>query len=180
MTKLRLLISIAALTAGAAIAADQTVVGAGNGVAEQIAARSLLVQSANQILVNNAHAIQNPTLRSNTLDAISNPTTCVRHRVGVDDAKKTAIIQKLINAGLINTSDAAGITGGIKAGVFPPVLEEGTACPHLPLSFTAAPASSFGGHHSYPGGLPVHEGNNDKSFINFANLYRTSYGTAGM
>ena len=180
MNKTLSLVSIAAFAAGWAAGADQTVVGLGNALAEQISAKSMLVQTAKQVLVSNAQAIENPTLRSITLDAITNTATCVTHRIGIDDAKKNQIVQALLNAGLINPADATGITGGMKAGVFPPILKEGTSCPQLSLSFNSAPGSAFGGHHSYPGGLPVHEGNNDKSFINFANLYRTSYGTTGM
>src|SRR6516162_2803071 len=170
---------LSAFGAAALFAADQTVIGAGNALAEQIAAKSALVQSAKRTLVNNAQGIQNSFLRNETLDAIANPGTCVTHRVGVDDNTKNAIVQQLINQGLVNPADAAGIVGGVKAGVFPPILKEGTACPQLPLSFNAAPGSAFGGHHSYPGGLPVHEANNNESFINFGNLYRGSYGTTG-
>lgn len=155
------------LTSTLVYAADQTVVGAGNALAEQIAAGPQLVQSAKQTLLNNARGIQDLNLRTITLDAISNTGTCVAHRIGVDDAKKNAIVQSLINAGLVNPVDAATITGGVKAGVFPPILDEGASCPHLPLSFNAAPGSAFHGHHSYPGGLPIHEANNDQSDINF-------------
>ena len=84
-----------------------------------------------------------------------------------------------MTAGLINPADASSIQGGMVAGVFPPILNEGTSCPQLALSFNAAPGSAFGGHHSYPGGLPVHEANNDQSSINFAELYRGSYGSFG-
>jgi hypothetical protein len=167
------------LAAVPAYAADQTVTGAGNALAEKIAAASQLVQSAKQALVNNARHIQSEGIRTTTLDAIANHSTCIAHRVGVDDAKKNAILHSLLNAGLVNPADAAGITGGVKAGVFPPVLDEGTNCPHLPLAFDAAPGSAFHGHHSYPGGLPVHEANNQQSDINFADLYRGSYGSDG-
>jgi len=167
------------LAAVTAYAADQTVTGAGNALAEKIAAASQLVQSAKQTLVENARRIQNANIRSTTLDAMTNRTTCITHRVGVDDAKKNAILQSLQNAGLINSADAAGIVGGMKVGVFPPVLDEGTNCPHLPVSFDAAPGSAFHGHHSYPGGLPIHEANNDQSDINFAALYRGTYGSDG-
>src|SRR5262245_7472980 len=165
--------------AGATYAADQTAPGAGNPVAEKIAAGSQLVQSARQALINNARQIQNSSIRTATLDAMTNPSTCITHRIGVDDARKNAIIQSLVSAGLINPADAAGITGGVKAGVFPPVRKEGTNCPQLPVSFDAAPGSAFHGHHSYPGGLPVHEANNDQSDINLADLYRGSYGSTG-
>ena len=167
------------LAAVTAYAADQTVTGAGNALAEKIAAASQLVQSAKQTLVENARRIQNANIRSTTLDAMTNRTTCITHRVGVDDAKKNAILQSLQNAGLINSADAAGIVGGMKVGVFPPVVDEGTNCPHLPVSFDAAPGSAFHGHHSYPGGLPIHEANNDQSDINFAALYRGTYGSDG-
>jgi len=176
MAKTSSLILVAVFTTGGVGAADQTVVGAGNTLAEQIAAKSALVQSAKQTLVNNVNAIHNANVRNTTLDAITNTATCIAHRIGVDDAKKNTIVQNLVNAGLINPADAASITGGMKAGVFPPVLKEGTTCPQLPLAFNAAPGSAFGGHHSYPGGLPIHEANNDQSFINFSNLYRGSYG----
>jgi hypothetical protein len=137
------------IVAAASDAADQTVVGAGNGVAENIAASSQLVQSAKQTLINNARQIRNAGIRNITLDAIANPVTCITHRIGVDDAKKDAILNSLISAGVINPADGDAITGGIKAGVFPPVRDEGTACPHLPLSFDAAPGSAFHGHHSF-------------------------------
>jgi len=179
-SKLTLLGACIFLTAGSVHAADQTVVGAGNEVAERIAAGSQLVQSAKRTLISNAHDIQDDHLRAITLDAIGNPSTCVAHRIGVDDAKKNQLLQALVDASLINPADAAGITGGMKAGVFPPILDEGTSCPHLPLSFNAAPGSAFHGHHSYPGGLPIHEANNDQSDINFAGLYRGSYGSTGI
>jgi hypothetical protein len=173
---LSLLLVAAAATS---YAADQTVLGAGNAMAEKIAAVSQLVQSAKQTLINNARQTQSASIRNSTLDGIANLATCITHRVGVDDAKKDAILNSLISAGLINPADGAAITGGIKAGVFPPVRDEGTACPHLPLSFDAAPGSAFHGHHSYPGGLPIHEANNQQSDINFADLYRGSYGSNG-
>jgi hypothetical protein len=177
--RLSLLISIAVSTVSSLSAADQTIVGAGNALAEHIAARSALVQSAKQTLIDNSRGIRDFHLRSITQDMIANPATCVTHRIGVTDAKKDAIVQSLLNANLINPADAAGIVGGVKAGVFPPILHEGTGCPQLPLSFGAAPGSAFGGHHSYPGGLPIHEANNDQSDINFADLYRGSYGSLG-
>src|SRR5215471_1612109 len=178
-SRLTLLVPYIFLAGPSFFAADQTVVGAGNTLAERIAAESQLVQSAKQALLNNARGIQDLTLRATTVDAISNPATCVAHRIGVDDARKNGIVQSLLDAGLVNPADASTITGGVRAGVFPPILDEGTNCPHLPLSFNAAPGSAFGGHHSYPGGLPIHEANNDESFLNFADLYRGSYGDAG-
>jgi len=163
----------------AAVAADQTQVGAGNARAEQIGAESPLVQSAKHLLIENAKRIEDRKLRETTLDAFNNPRTCVAHRIGVSDAVKDAIIAQLEQAGLVNPADAASITGGIKAGIFPPIRAENSACPQLPLTFDATPGSNFGGHHSYPGGLAVHESFNDQSSINFADTYRGEYAQVG-
>jgi hypothetical protein len=39
-----------------------------------------------------------------------------------------------------------------------------------------APGGSFGGHHSYPGGLPIHEAHNDRIDVALAEQGRQSYG----
>src|SRR5579871_1999197 len=170
----------AALTfTGAAAAADQTQIGAGNARAEQIGVASPLVQSAKRLLIENAKAIKDSKLREATLDAFNNPQTCIAHRIGVTEAVKSTIIQRLEQAELLNASDVAPTPGGIEAGIFPPVRDENTACPHLPQAFDSAPGSEFGGHHSYPGGLAVHESFNGQSAINLANTYRGEYAQSG-
>ena len=167
-----------AVTTG--FAADQTVPGAGNANAAALARRSPMVQSAFNFLLDQASRIKDDKLRKETLDAIGNPHTCVTHRAKLTDAKKDAIVQTLIMQGLLNPADAAAIQGVAKAGVFPPVLNENSACPQLPQPFFSAPGSAFPfGHHSYPGGLPVHESNNDVADVNLANEYRAVYGHAG-
>ena len=163
-----------------AVAADQTQVGAGNTRAGQIGSISPLVQSAKRLLIDNAKQIEDRKLREATLDAVFNAKTCIAHRAHVTDAVKDQIISQLEQAGLINPADAANITGGVRAGVFPPVRDDGSACPKLPLTVDATPGSNFGGHHSYPGGLAVHESFNDQSSINFADTYRGEYGQLGI
>ena len=167
------------LTDISAEAADQTQVGAGNARAQQIGSASPLVQSAVELLEQNARQIDNGQLRAVTLDSFLNPSTCIRHRANVTDAVKNQIIATLTAQDLVNPADAASITGGVKAGIFPPVTHDGSACPTLPLTFKATPGSNFGGHHSYPGGLAVHESFNDQSSINFADTYRGEYGSLG-
>jgi len=167
------------LTGVSAFAADQTQVGVGNARAQQIGAASPLVRSAVELLKDNAQQIEDGELRAATLDSFLNPNTCIRHRANVTDAVKNQIIATLLAQNLVNPADAASITGGLKAGVFPPVANDGTACPTLPLTFAATPGSNFGGHHSYPGGLAVHESYNDQSSINFADTYRGEYGSLG-
>jgi hypothetical protein len=160
-------------------AGDQTVVGAGNARAEQIGAASPLVRSAVELLKSNAAEIEDAELRAQTHDSFLSATSCIRHRANVTDAVKDRIIAELLAQKLVNPTDAAAITGGLKAGIFPPVNNDGEACPTLPLSFTAAPGSVFAGHHSYPGGLAVHESFNDQSSINLAATYRGEYGSLG-
>lgn len=174
--------ALAALSLAAAFsasAADQTQPGAGNALAERIGNASPLVQSATRLLVRNAGQIEDRHLREVTLDGFTNRQTCIQHRAGLNDAAKDGILQQLQQAGLLNPADAAVITGGAKAGVFPPVIGENGRCPRLPMSFQATPGSNFGGHHSYPGGLAVHTSFNDQSSINFADTYRGEYGQLG-
>src|SRR5262249_27644429 len=167
------------LLASAAPAQDQTKPGAGNAAAIALSAKSPIVRSAHAFLIGQALRIKDNSLRKNTLDILANDNMCVLERVGVDSAKKQALLQQLIAAGLVNPADGNAFPGGLLAGVFPPILDEGTACPHLPQRFSSAPGSAFGGHHSYPGGLPVHESFNDLSDLNFANGYRFIYGRPG-
>jgi hypothetical protein len=171
-----LLASLALLT-GPALAADQTVPGAGNATAAAIAAGSPRVAQAAQFLVEQAERIRDRFVRTETLDAVSNPHVCIRHRIGLATAAaKDAVVQKLVAAGLVNPADGTSFPGGLRAGIFPPALAENTACPQLPQPFGSAPGSSFGGHHSYPGGLPIHEANNDRADVALAAQYRQSYG----
>jgi hypothetical protein len=167
------------LTGISANAADQTQIGAGIARAQQIGSASPLVESAVDLLVQNAQQIEDAQLRAVTLDSFLNPATCIRHRANVTDAVKNQIISTLVAQNLVNPADAASITGGVKAGIFPPVIGDGSACPTLPMTFKATPGSNFGGHHSYPGGLAVHESFNDQSSINFADTYRGEYGALG-
>ena len=160
-------------------AQDQTVPGAGNATAVALSNKSPMVQSAKELLLKNIKKIDDASVRAITLDAIANPTTCVAHRAGLKEIDKDAILQKLIAAGLVDVRDNSTFPGGLKAGVFPPLLDDGESCPKLPQPFFSAPGSFFGGHHSYPGGLPVHEAFNDVSNLNFAQGYRKVYGHTG-
>jgi hypothetical protein len=170
-------LSLAALPAVGAV--DNSQPGAGNAAAAAIAAKSPLVQSAYRLLLAEMKQVKNPALRAATLDAIGNPKTCIAHRVGMDEAKQLAVLDKLKAAGLVDPADDATFPGGLEAGVFPPVLAAASDCPNLPQPFAAAPGSVFGGHHSEPGGLAIHEAFNLSSAISLAENYRRIYGTAG-
>src|ERR1700753_936263 len=160
-----------------AAADDQTKPGAGNAAAIALAKKSPMVSSAYQFLLDQAERINDNKLRRETLDALGNPSTCIRHRENLTDAQKDAIVQKIVDEKLVNPADATTIVGGVKAGIFPPVTNDGTSCPKLPQAFFSAPGStSVFGHHSYPGGLVVHESNNDVADIHLAAEYRQVYG----
>lgn len=161
----------------AAKADDALKMGPWNAGAEAVAEKSPLVQSAMALLKASAEKIQNETIRKATLDAVFNKDTCILHRANLDDAKKKAIMEKLAAEGLLDETEDKRIPGGQINGVFPPVRDDGTACPKLPLAYYGTPGSVFGGHHSQPGGLPTHVAVNMTSSINLADTYRKVYGT---
>jgi hypothetical protein len=126
------------------------------------------VANAVQFLHDSALKIHDARIRATTLDALK-PGTCITHRANLTAEQKTAILAKLSSEGFLASGDAM-------AGVFPPVREDGSACPKLPQGFDLAPGSNFGGHHSYPGGLAIHESFNLTSSQNLGNEYRQKYG----
>ncbi len=161
-----------------ASAADQTQPGAGNAAALALAQKSPLVQSAVRFLIGQAEQIHDLVLRSATLDILKNAKTCVMHRRGLGTPQaQDAVVQALFDRGLINRADAAAFPSGVRAAIFPPLAQGSADCPQLPQPLESAPGSAFGGHHSYPGGLPVHESNNDLSDVNLARQYQTVYGS---
>ena len=164
----------------AAGAADQTVPGAGNAAATELAQHSPLVRSALAFLAGQAQQIQDAALRNASTDILVNQHACALHRVGLatSDAQ-AAVVAQLLAAGLINATDAANFPGGAATGIFPPVLQASSFCPQLPQPFFSAPGSGTGGHHSYPGGLAVHTSNNDTSDVNLEAQYQAVYGHAG-
>jgi hypothetical protein len=160
-------------------AVDQTIPGVGNAAAMALADRSPLVKSALARIEGQISTISDPGLRAATHDALFNPDTCVSHRARLTASDKKAILAELQQQGLLNATDADAFPGGAMAGIFPPLRDDGAACPHLPQAFASAPGSVFNGHHSYPGGLPVHESFNLSSAISFRENYRLNVGITG-
>jgi hypothetical protein len=168
----------AAALATSTHAADQSVPGAWNAAALRIASDSDVARAALQYVTEQARSIHDPQVRRETLDALD-PATCVHHRRGVGPTEKQAILASLVAAGFVSASDAAGWGPGALNGVFPPVVDEGTSCPHLPQPFLAAPGGGFHGHHSYPGGLAIHVAMNTRSSLSYAENYDANYTLAG-
>ena len=159
-------------------AADQSVIGPGNIKAIVLAERSPLVQSARRFLQTQAGLIRDPKLREATLDIISNPATCVTHRAGLNASRQAIILKRLSDFRWVDPEEDKTFPNGLRAGVFPPLMDDDAACPKLPQPFYSAPGSSFGGHHSYPGGLMLHEAANEISALNLAESYRRVYGSS--
>ena len=94
-------------------AQNQTIPGAGNDTAAEIARGSKLVRTSLEFLLNQAKSIDGPKLRLETLDAIGNVNTCVRHRANVTDETKDRILAELKAQGLVRISDDATFPGGL-------------------------------------------------------------------
>jgi len=173
--RLKLALLLAAVFAtGNAYAADQSQPGAGNTDASRTASQSRAAVAAVRYVTDAARTLRDPKLRQETLDSLSS-STCVRHRAGLAAQDKQAILTALVNAGFVSSADATGWGPGAINGVFPPVVGDGGACPHLPQSFLAAPGSGFHGHHSYPGGLAIHTAMNTRSARSLADNYADNY-----
>jgi len=181
-TTLRTAAVVLAVSLGAAPtvhAADQTIAGTGNAASAAGARASPLVRSAMQRLEQVLDTVRDRELHERTVDALFNPQTCVAHRSGLTPEKKQAILDTLQREKLYAPADAAAFPGGAQAGVFPPVRAGEGACAQLPQPFYTAPGSNFGSHHSYPGGLAIHEGFNVANALSLADNYRLAYGSSG-
>ena len=166
-------VSLVPFTAGAV---DQSVPGAGNDAAAALAGRSPIVRSARSLLAASVLKIKDGALRATTFDATQNESTCVKHRAGVDSDRKTALLAKLAEQGLVDPADDTTFPSGLRAGVFPPLKDDGECVPSSAAAIFSAPGSVYGGHHSYPGGLPIHESFNELNDANIADTYRQIYG----
>jgi len=162
------------------LAQNQNAPGAGNALAAEISSKSKVVQSAHRFLQEQARSIHDPGLRQQTLNAIHNPQECIRHRAHLSDADKDRILHTLMEAGLLDAHDDAAFPGGLKAGIFPALIRDNSECPLLPQSFFSAPGSYSGGHHSYPGGLALHEAFNSRTAGDLARNYELRYGSVAI
>ncbi|MDG3439443.1 hypothetical protein [Nitrospirillum amazonense] len=134
--------------------------------AATLAGASPLTRDALARLRADVSTIHDPVIKAATEDALFNPATCVAHRANLGQADKRDIINRLVAEGLADPGD------GLVDGLFPALPGEGGPCPHLPQPFAAAPGGNAGSHHSWPGGLPVHEAFNAQSAKDFAAAYR--------
>ena len=168
--------------------ADQTIPGAGNARAVEIARASPQVQGALKFLVGRAKTLRDSKLREATLDILTHDQVCLWHRDGLTEAQKDEVVAELIRQRLVNPADAAQMpvpagsspNAQLKAGVFPPAAQvEGKACALAPLPYGAAPGSAYDAHHPYPGGLAVHAAFNTRTAEAVARVCRENYASGG-
>ena len=176
-----LALAAALSTSGASAAEEMPALtlapGPGNGFAAQVASSSPLVLSAYRQLLGNARSLRDPRIRAETLDLIGNERVCVRSRSHLTTTEKQRILAELVAAKLVDPAAEASFPGGLLAGVFPALRDDASDCPHLPQPVFAAPGSYWGGHHSEPGGLMVHEALNDASDLALRANYERVYGS---
>src|SRR5262249_22565115 len=121
---------------------------AGNQRAMDLARTSTRIMEASEATLAMAGALLEPLLPTKTVEILRNPRTTYRLR-SPSPADKAAVREELLAAGLI--TDRVTVDG-----IFPPVGDAHEA----PQAFWSAPGSTYAGHHSYPGGLVVHEWTN--------------------
>lgn len=145
----------------------------GNRRAEEIARQSKIVQSSFQFLRANALRISNPTLRKHVLALLDNPAPTF-YRLSPTRADKEKVFKELLARGFVKERDdrfPRSPPRGIIEGLFPTVDDPNQAA----QPFWSAPGSSYEGHHSYPGGLVIHEAFNLRSALALAANYRFQY-----
>ena len=157
--------------------ADQTGIGPWNDAAAKLASSSALVTTSLAFIKAQAAEIKDTKVRHETEDAVFNAGACIKSRAGLTAERKQRVVDLLVAENLIDKEEAGRIPGGLVAGVFPGVLDDGADCPKLPMPYGAASGSVFGGHHSEPGGLALHVAVNLTSALNLADTYRKVYGT---
>jgi hypothetical protein len=136
---------------------------AGNAQAMRIAEASDLVKKARRATERLANEVQDRTIKDKTLELLRSPAPTY-YLKSPTAADKAAVRAELLAAGLI--PDATTVEG-----IFPPVAD-----PHQPpQAFWSAPGSTYAGHHSYPGGLAIHEWVNATLAEGFVKIYDDAY-----
>ena len=136
----------------------------GNQQAAALAARSSLVSKAKDNLNQVAMSIPDAQIRSATLAVLASPAPTYQ-LASPSASDKQAVRAELLSAGLIGDSTTVD-------GVFPPV--DDANLPAQPV--WSAPGSTYSAHHSYPGGLVVHEWVNATIAGAINDIYEAAFG----
>lgn len=138
---------------------------AGNARAARMAAASPFVAKTFADALQLARSIQEPKLRQGVIDLLSDPRPFYAQKHPTAESR-AALRETLIREGLLPAN--APLTG-----IFPPGTEIETR--HAPQPFWAAAGSDALSHHSYPGGLAVHETYNARIAIAISSAYDRDY-----
>ncbi len=159
----------AALPLGAAAAAAAELpaippgLSEGNARAAQIARASHFIRAQYGSSLQLARSITNSQLREPVLELLANPVPRYARRYRTSE-ERVAVRDALARAGFVKAEDPL-------SGIFPP----GTDGTSAVQPFWSAPGSAYDSHHSYPGGLTVHELFNARMSEHFAGTYNAIY-----
>jgi len=137
----------------------------GNARAARIAAASPFVRETSAAVTHIATSIADSTLRASVLALLADPRPAYAQTYPTPEAR-IALRDALVREGFV-------ATGTPLEGIFPPGTEAGAA--HAPQPFWATAGSGENSHHSYPGGLAVHEYSNATMAATFASTYDRVY-----
>lgn len=135
---------------------------AANERAAKIAADAPFVRTQTAAIHALAASIGDPKLREDVTSMLRDPSPRYQRRYP-DEASRAALRDAFAREGFVKADAPV-------AGIFPPVGTGGIAQP-----FWSAPGSDENGHHSYPGGLCVHELFNARMGAQFAQTYDRQY-----
>jgi len=135
----------------------------GNARAAQIARASHFIRTQYGGALQLARSITHTRLREPVLELLADPapTYARKYRTAADRA---GLRDTLARAGFVKAGDPI-------SGIFPP----GTDGTSAVQPFWSAPGSAYDSHHSYPGGLTVHELFNARISDHFAQSYNLEY-----
>lgn len=139
----------------------------GNARAAGIARASHFIRAQYTGALQLANSIGDAHLRADVLALLANPAPHYARKYP-SAADRTALRDALAKAGLVKADDPV-------SGIFPPGTDGTTAV----QPFWSAPGSAYDSHHSYPGGLTVHELFNAHMSEHFANTYDGIYFASG-
>ena len=155
------------LAEGRELAAIPSGMTAANARAAQIARGSVFVQRQYAAVFKLIESMADAKLRANVLDLIENPIPRYAARYNTPESRQ-ALRDALAEEGFVKADAPV-------SGIFPP----GTEKQRVVQPFWSAPGSDLNSHHSYPGGLLVHELFNSTMAANFEHTYDAIYFQGG-
>lgn len=134
-----------------------------NRRAAEIAHRSPFVQTQYAAALKLARSIGDARMRSDVLRLLENPAPLYARKYSTPQSR-TELRDALAREGFVRADAPV-------SGIFPP----GTDGASVVQPFWSAPGSAIDSHHSYPGGLLVHELFNSRMAANFERTYDELY-----